>query len=409
MATPAHRFTGRGIVPVATTWSQVTAFAPDVYYFDCTDRGLQADMLRKAGSTVFGASAFFDKLEKDRDYGMRIAEKIGMTLPEYYTFGSITESLKWLQDRPSDEKWYFKTDRELGAAFTAGGDKAHLSARLKYVRASKGDRIKHLLQKAIDGADLSTAFYWNGRTFLLPAEGTLERKEFGESDTGPKTGCAMNLMWFYSDVPKVVHEQGWAKLIEIFRAEQAPPGIVDINAILGDDGKVYFLEWTPRLGIDAEPTAQRLLQIEYGEFISRLCDATLPVAPFSTDNCAYSIRLSVPPYPYEPNKVDEKNSPIGLPCIEIQPGKSLWGRNVRDRLVAYGLQNVDGEIQCADPFGLLGIASAIGTNLDTMNDACVKYAKDLRIPDLGYRTDGAKMIRKDLAAVRATGHEAPTL
>ena len=366
-------------------------------------------MLRKAGSTVFGASAFFDKLEKDRDYGMRIAEKIGMTLPEYYTFGSITESLKWLQDRPSDEKWYFKTDRELGAAFTAGGDKAHLSARLKYVRASKGDRIKHLLQKAIDGADLSTAFYWNGRTFLLPAEGTLERKEFGESDTGPKTGCAMNLMWFYSDVPKVVHEQGWAKLIEIFRAEQAPPGIVDINAILGDDGKVYFLEWTPRLGIDAEPTAQRLLQIEYGEFISRLCDATLPVAPFSTDNCAYSIRLSVPPYPYEPNKVDEKNSPIGLPCIEIQPGKSLWGRNVRDRLVAYGLQNVDGEIQCADPFGLLGIASAIGTNLDTMNDACVKYAKDLRIPDLGYRTDGAKMIRKDLAAVRATGHEAPTL
>jgi hypothetical protein len=407
--TPTGRHVGEGIVPLATTWDQFIAWQPDIAFFDCTDYGKRADSLRRSGITVFGSCDFYDRLENDREFGMEIARKIGMEVPEYYTFSSISDSIKWLHDRPGDERWYFKTDRNLGSEFTAGGDKEHLSARLSWIRATKGDRIRHLLQREVKGADLMTNAYFNGTTFLLPFGGTLERKEFGNDDTGPKTGCSCNIIWMYGDVPPIAAAEGWGKLADILHEQQCPAAILDINAIVSfDDGKPYFLEWTPRLGIDSEPTAQRLLQIEYGEFIARLCEATLPMAPFAIEEAAFAIRLSVPPYPYTPHKVDEKHSPIGVPLLDLKG--SLWGEKRSERFVAYDIRLGDeGYYECGDPHGLIGIASCVGDDLETMNNACVKYARSLGIPDLGYRTDGEIALKKDISKVRRAGHSAPLL
>jgi hypothetical protein len=253
-----------------------------------------------------------------------------------------------------------------------------------------------------------TAGYWNGQSFLMPWEGTLERKEFGNDETGPKTGCGVNVVWMYDEVPPIVANEGWEKLTEIMREQQAPPCIIDINAIVSfDDGKPYFLEWTPRLGIDSEPTAQRLLIGEYGEFIARLCEATLPMAPFSIEEAAYGIRLSVPPYPYAPHETDEKHSPVGWPLIGVEG--SLWGEKRSDRFVAYDIRKGEDNFECADPFGLLGIASVVGSDLETMNATCLKYVRSLGIPDLSYRTDGDVALKKDLAKVRKAGYKAPLL
>ena len=297
-ATPPGRHAGEGIVPLAKTWEQFVAWRPDIVFFDCSDYGKRADDLRRAGIAVFGSCAFYDKLEKNREFGIEIARSIGIDVPEYFVFNSITEALAWLASRKADEKWYFKTDRDLGAAFTAGGDKERLTARLKYVRANKGDRIKHILQRGIDGIAISTAAYWNGVSFLRPYEGTLERKEFGNDDTGPKTGCCFNVVWMYPDTPQIALALHFDKLAQVLSGNQCPPCIIDVNAMLEfGSGKVYFLEWTPRLGIDAEPTAQLLLTIDYGEFIARLCEATLPLAPFKLEDAAYAIPTPVPPYP----------------------------------------------------------------------------------------------------------------
>jgi hypothetical protein len=407
-ATPAHRHTGEDIVPMAATWEQFIAWQPEIAFFDCTDFGPRADALRRSGVAVFGSCTFYDRIEKDREYGIEIAKQCGMGIPEFYTFGRITEASSWLAGRPADERWYFKTDRELGAAFTAGGDPKSLTARLKWIAQAKGDRIKHLLQREVKGADLMTAAYWNGQSFLLPYEGTLERKEFCNDEVGPKTGCACNVVWMYPNIPNIVTMSGWDKLTAIMREQHAAPGILDINCIVSyEDGTPYFLEFTPRLGIDSEPTAQRLLQIEYGEFIARLCEATLPMAPFAIEEAAYSIRLSVPPYPYEPHKMDEAHSPIGLPLLGIEG--SLWGERRTDRFVGYSVREGDDGYECSDPFGLLGIASCVGDDLETMNNACVKYAKSLGVADLGYRTDGEIALKKDLAKVRRAGHTAPLL
>jgi hypothetical protein len=407
-ASPNGRRVGEGIVPLAKTWEQFVAWKPDIVFFDCTDYGKRADALRSSGVAVFGSCTFYDKLESDREFGIQIAQSIGVEVPEYFTFNSITDSISWLQERPSKEKWYFKTDRNLGSEFTCGGDKKNLTARLKYIRTNKGDRIKHLLQKGIDGAVLMVSTYWNGHTFLRPWMGTLERKEFGNDDTGPKTGCAVNVVWYYPEVPQIVIDEHWDKLAEVLRKHECPPGNVDMNVIIEfTSGKPYFLEWTPRLGIDSEPTASRLLTIDYSEFIARLCEATLPMAPFKLEDAAFAIRLSVPPYPNVPNVIDEKHSPIGLPLVGLEG--SLWGEKHSDLFIAYDIKAGEDGYECGDPAGLIGIASAVGRDLEAMNKRCVTFARSLGIADLGYRTDGEIVLKKDLAAVRRAGYSAPLL
>lgn len=409
-ATPPDRHSGEDITPLAKTWDQFVAWRPDLVIFDCSDYGKRADALRRSGTAVFGSAAFYDKMEKDREFGIALAERIGIAVPEHHGFTTISDAIAWLTHRPADEKWYFKTDRNLGPAYTAGGDKECLTARLKYVRANVGDRVKHILQRAIDGADLMTAGYFNGHTFVPPFEGTLERKEFGNDDTGPKTGCAANVVWFYDDIPKIVEDLHFDALGAVLRHVQCPPCIIDCNVVVEEKtGTPYFLEWTPRLGIDSEPTATRLLVGEYAEFISRLCEGTLPMVPFSMEGAAYAIRLSVPPYPYEPRHttLDERHTPIGLPLIGV--AGSLWGEKRRDRFIGYSVRAGADSYECSDPFGLIGIASAAGDDLEKLNAACVSYARGLGVPDLGYRTDGAAALRKDLAAVRRAGYRAPVL
>lgn len=396
---PEHKHIGEGIVPIARTWDQVVAYKPEVALFDGSDYGAKADTLRAGGVPVIGSCMFWDRLEKERVYAMKLAEHCGMAVPEYKEFGSLTDSMAFVKSQPEDVRWFFKTDRDLGPSLTCGGKREALLARLQYVRAKKGDRIKHILQKGVDGIALSTAGYWNGSTFLRPWEGTLERKEFGNDDTGPKTGCSMNAVWFYPNETKVVEELHFDKLAEVFRRFDCPPGIVDVNAQLSfEDGKAYFLEFTPRYGYDAEPTASLLLEIEYGDFLARLAEQTLPLAPFSLEAAAMSIRLSVPPYPYE-----DAHGELGLPLLGID---ELWGKK---NFIAYGVRKVSDAYELADPAGTIGLSCAVGTDLEAMNKRCVKFAKDLDIADLGYRTDAGVALAKDLADVRKAGYPAPLI
>jgi phosphoribosylamine-glycine ligase len=390
---------GAGIVPLARTWEQFAAEEHDIVVFDGTDYGRKGDELRRRGVSVIGGCPFYDRLEKERAFAFKVAAECGMAVPKYHSFTAISDSMAFVKTRPADEVWFFKTDRDLGPAFTAGGDREKLLARLSYVQKSKGDRIKHILQEKIDGIAISTAGWWNGSTFLRPWEGTLERKEFGNDDTGPKTGCSMNVVWMYPNDTEIVKELHFEQFADVLRKVGAPPGIIDINAMLSyDDGKAYFLEFTPRFGFDAEPAASKLLRVECAEFFSRLCERTLPVAPFDLGSASMSIRLSVPPYPDESGHCEP-----GLPLLGLD---GLWEK----RFMAYGvMQTEQGGYELADPHGLVGLSSAVGGDLETMNAQCVKYAKSLGIADLGYRTDAGARLLEDLAAVRKAGYPSPLM
>ena len=95
---------------------------------------------------------------------------------------------------------------------------------------------------------------------------------------------------------------------------------------------------------------------------------------------------------------------LGFPLIGVD---ELWGEK---HFMAYGVRaGKDSEFELADPAGTVGLSVAVGTDLETMNKRCVKYAKDLDVADLGYRTDAGAALIKDLADVRKAGYPAPML
>jgi phosphoribosylamine-glycine ligase len=358
-----------------------------------------ADDFRKAGVLVVGGGSFCDRLEHDRLFGEEIAREIGCKLPKTFAFETVSEAIKHVTEHDEDG-WFFKSDKYLSADATCGGTGEPLIRNLERIRKNHGDRIPNIVQEKIEGVALSTACWWNGMTFVRPFEGTIEYKKAYNGNLGPGTGCAANVVWMYrQDAPRIVAQQGWDKLGKIFFSNNAPPGIYDINAIATESGETYFLEWTPRLGIDSEPTSFRLWNGSSAEILTRLARGTLAEIPV-TGQLGYSVRLGVPPYPFEGYDKD-KGSAMGAPIIGED---GHWDGN----FISYAVRaNADGKLEVGDRLGLVGLSLQTGTKLSVLHDKALDYAKTLEIQGLGYRTDALTYMKKDAASLRKGGFEVP--
>lgn len=405
-----HRNVGRGIVPMLTNRDQWLSWGladPEtIFFFDCTstpdfDIGEFADRLRARGRFVIGGGTFMDKLENNREFGATIAERACITTPDAHDFSTIREALSFLRSNPKQEDgdggWAWKSDRILPTR-THVGDPEKIERFLSRVVIPRhGDRIKCVLEERIDGTPLSTARWWNGIRFTGPFEGTLEHQKYGVKDVGPGTGCAFNLLWFYRDaLPKIARQLCWDKLEAEFRGRNAPPGLYDINAVVNRQG-AWFLEWTPRLGIDSELTSQRGIT-SLSELCNRLVRGGDIDDLFDCDQAYMSVRLTVPPYPNE-HGVDLLKSPaLGLPVADAD---GLWD----GYFVGIGVERGNEGLQVADPYGLVGVAVAEDTTIEGGYGRIYEYLdEELHVPDLMYRTDAVEMLTKDLEALAKAGY-----
>ncbi len=404
IAENSHKTIGDGIVQ-KLSWENLVAWAREgecAMLFDSSGLGAKADEVRAHGIPTLCGGSFMDKLEKDRSFGFRIATEAGMDLPPFAEFRSISECIAAAPhvDRPV----YFKSDKYLGADATHKCENAQeLVEYLEGVRAAHGDAMTCMLQAKMDGVAYSTARWWNGRAFVGPFEGTIEHKALMNDDVGPSTGCSFNATWFYDDEnPAIAQALRWENLAAIFRKHDAPAGLYDVNAVALDDGHAAFLEWTPRLGYDSEMTVARLMP-NLGEFLAAVALGTnLPQV--DTESLAYAVRLSVPPYPSEDVKRDEKASPHGK--VRIGGTDGLWDKH----FIAYCVRRNGDGLEMASPEGIVGLSLAVGDDLEAMEDACVEYAGEMSnhcSVRLQYRTDGAERIAEDAERILDAGFEIP--
>ena len=400
------KLNGDGIVRKTSNLEEWKAYGlhdrNTVYVFDCTGAGEIADDLRRRGCLVIGAGKFMDRLEADRSWAERNAADLGVTVPKHEVFSDIPAALA--RAKTLNGEWVFKTDKYLEASTTYVAESADQMVRyLEGLQKRFGKGGKCLLQRCIPGIAISTAAWYNGKTFLGPFEGTIEHKKLLNDDLGPNTGCSFNALWMYDGTPRIAQALQWRSLDSFFRYTQAPPGLYDINALISDeDGEAYFLEFTPRFGYDSEPTAAKLLTMELGEFYYKLASGQLAEAPFTTRGFAYSIRVTVPPYPFEwVEKKTGKESCVGTPIIGMD---GLW----ENKFVAYGVRELNGLPEVSDPTGLVGIVADRGTSVKALDDSCKAYLKDdLQIPNRQYRTDGAEKILDDAKRLAKLGFAVP--
>lgn len=391
---------GEGIVPTTNNYAEWVVWGRGgVYFFDCSGQGDKAEALRRAGQRVVGGGKFCDRLEGERDWSSSLVKSIGMHLPKTYEFSTLSATRSFV--RQHKEVFVFKSNRYLEASATyMAKDPEDMDKYLEYLQGRFGDRISNILQEKLPGFALSTARWWNGFEFTGPYEGTIEHKKFLAKDIGPATGCSFNMVWFYQNEPEVAKSLNFEKLTAIFQAHKAPPGLYDINALLCEkDGEAYFLEFTPRLGFDSEPTSQKGVK-DLGKLLSSVASGGNIDELFDPSRVYCSVRLSVPPYPWEyVDDLPEKKSCLDTP---VRGTDGLWSKH----FIGYGLR-ADPKLGLvvADRIGLVGLSSGTGATPHEAFESAYAFIDNLRIPNLQYRPDAEACTEEDLKTIIKLGYD----
>lgn len=337
-----------------------------------------ADKLKK-NHRVIGGSEWTENLEMDRYKGSEIARKIGMDIPETHDFNNLKQGVKFLKARK--DRWVFKPDNNQDLDLTyveKFPGELVLKMQEDYPTRLKTEKIEYMLQKFVDGYEVSTEGWWNGRQWSN-LNHTIEKKRLLVSNLGPAIGSQNNTVWIKKNPNGLLVKE--LKNLGPYLQRAGYIGPVDINAIVAKhDRKPYFLEFTPRFGYDA---LYCLLSLVKG-----------PIRGFFADNSrvsfhdgfASSARISIPPYPY--------SSPQLLSAFAKDV--PIWGSIEQNPF--FWMEDVylnGGRLKCAGADGILGVIAARGNSMGGSWGHVYRAIDKLRIGAyLQYRTDGMRESEK---------------
>lgn len=355
----------------------------DLIIFDDTKEGELADEMREV-TPVIGCSAFAERLENDRLFGLEFMESCGIAVPPFESFDSADKAIKWVEANPN--RYVLKPSGHVE-------DKA-----LTYVSESPEDMIGFLekaegvkefvLQEFIEGTEVSTNAWFNGSEFYA-LDHSLEEKKFMSGGIGPNTGCSGVTYWMPKE-PTRLFKEGLAKAKAALMAANYV-GPIDLNTICTKDA-AYGLEWTPRFGYEGISLQIQLLPLEIGEFLHQLATGESPdIKP--SGKFAASIRLTVPPYP---NEYEGKKTPSKpVKGIDPEDAASFYLSDVK--------VNDDYELETLGTDGLVGAPVTTGDTIKSAFAALQKRVDKIQVPDMMYRDDIEECCQRRYDELKAMG------
>lgn len=298
------------ILPKADDLLELNIQPDDYVIFDMVGGGDGAEALKEKGYTVIGAGKLNDSLELDRNFGLDFMKEHGIKIPPTYNFSSISEVREFLADK--EERYVIKPSGNADTSLTYVSTSAeNLRRMLDYMDDKIEEGTEIVLQEFVEGIEMSTEAWFNGERFLQPINSTMEDKKFLAGDYGPNTGCMGNVVWIWpDDISEYLYRTIFEPL-EPKLQEAGYLGPLDLNAIWTDEGP-YGLEWTARFGYDAIQAMAMLLDEPLGSLLTQL--PTLPQFPVQSTKTAFSVRVSIPPFPND-DEVPE------LPLMGFNPKK----------------------------------------------------------------------------------------
>jgi len=324
--------------------------------------GPVADKLRTS-HRVIGSSAITETIEFDRLKGIRLAEKLGFEIPPYKKFDTLPEGKRFLESRK--DLWVLKPldNKDLDLTYVENFPGELLRKFEGDYKIRLPDKIEYILQKKIDGNELSTEVWIPGGHY----NHTLENKHLMDSDLSVHIGSQSNSVWLKKDdflKPQL-------KKLAKFLSSHGYKGPCDVNCII-KNGKAYFLEFTPRFGFDALYGLLTLLKTPLRDFFTKDFKGEF------YDGYAATERISIPPYPYS-NKRLLLN--MAKDVFVKEPLESFWAEDVY----------LNNGLRCSGSDGIVGVLSARGGNLEEAWGRLYRKLKQFRIASYKqYRTDGLK-------------------
>ena len=382
---PVFEAQGKGLVDFASEYQMGQIVVADVTGF-----GDILDSYRDAGIRIFGGGSFADKLEADRRFAEEVMHNAGIETPESISVTTWDDAAKQSERLAAKSgKIVLKPEGSLSGvvpSYVATDLEDALSMLEQFKKEHDEGDIELTIQEFIKGVVVSTEGWFNGSEWVDGLfNHTIERKQFLDGDLGPSGGCTGNVVWpCDSKDPLVKHLL--LKLTETLR-EHVYIGPIDVNAVVNEEG-VYGLEFTPRFGYDAFPTAlHSLCSFDFGSFIDTVGRSDLPDATLDGGFGA-GVKLSIPPWPSEKFHNEEQVALRG------------FDDDAREYFYPYGVQLVDEELKSAPGVGILGVMNYEGASIGQAFACVYHQISKLKIPNLQYRTDMAEQCLKDFRELR---------
>lgn len=400
---PGYESAGNGFVDKAMNFDAAVDWA-DIVVYDVQAGPLpdEADKVRRR-KPVIGASSLGGQLEHDRAFGIEFAKKAGVKVPEVEEFtgpAAFRRAREFLQTKPKEINWVWKVNKKAPSGvgtYVAKGGRSEMLRMLKYWEEQyRKESISpnFVITTKIEGEEISTEAWFNGRSFELPNH-TLERNKFFNGDLGEKTGCSGNVVWATDkDAPL------YRKLLEPLTAELADKlvGPLDVNVIIEKKtNEPVFLEYSPRFGYDAIFSLMELMESDFGEFLYQIASGQVWRGRISS-GFSGDVRLHIPPFPAKSSKDKAPNEAEGVPIFGIDTDKY----NRHQHLVEVMLDR-DDEPVSSGPHGYVMSVTGRGETVRDAEEAAYKQVDKIRIPNMRYRTDLADTIEEVHNKIEHTG------
>jgi phosphoribosylamine--glycine ligase len=375
-----------GILEKPRRWE--TALTKDtIVVFDSSGGGRTGDRLRASGYSVFMGSVFADALELERDVAFEYMNQVGIKVPATETFHDWEDGRVYA--KKEGKRLAFKPSGKLANDHAVGSyvstDDTDMIEMLHYFESVATHAPEYELQEFKEGVAISTEGWFNGETFMVPFNHTVERKQLMNGNLGPSGGCSGNLVWAWQTGTNHIIEEGIKRMEPVLR-EFSYIGPIDLNSIVNEEG-VWALEFTPRFGYDALPAFLELFEGDIGDdLIVPLARRDKPKEFVLKGGYGSALRVDVPPYPSDQFH-HEGNVPI-----------RGFERKDRNHLFFYDVMfNERNQLVTTPGYGSVVTITGHGFDSEKAFEGPMALAEAAKIPKKMYRTDLACVLDNDIA------------
>jgi phosphoribosylamine--glycine ligase len=146
----------------------------------------------------------------------------------------------------------------------------------------------------MDGVEVTTEGWFNGKEWVRPFNHSFTMRRLMTGDIGPLTPCMGNVVW-PTNGDKLTNEviESLQPLLE----KVGYLGPISVSCLVGEQ-EIHFIDFTTSFRYDTIQAWCELLQLPLFDYLYNLVSQKKQEVPFH-DETSISVRLSIPPYPYE--------------------------------------------------------------------------------------------------------------
>jgi phosphoribosylamine---glycine ligase len=375
---------------------------PDgILIFEGIGWGETQDKLRTEGFNVIGGGALGDRLETDRAYGQQVLRDIGLATAESHEFESFERAISFVEKTRSRYVLKFSgqgfaSTRNYVGELEDGADVIAV-LRLQRDRWKYDEKPHFVLMDYVHGVEVGLGAFFNGHSFLQPANLDWEHKRFFPGNLGELTG-EMGTLATYEGA-NVLFDRTLRHLEPLLRSS-GYAGYINLNTIVNERG-IFPLELTCRFGYPGFVILDAMHAVDWAQIFAQMVrrsSLSLPVR----EGFAVCVVLTVPPFPY-PHGYD--NLSKGAPILFA----SDLSESDREQL-HFAEVRMDGQhLVTAGSIGYVMVVTGRGLTVEEARADAYARVRKVVIPNLRYRLDiGERFLERDRADMIRWGYFTPS-